>query len=205
MFSRLQSALPANVVTAVQNNIPDSLKQATGNIDLAQLRSTLSTEFQRVQGVTRAQAEEYMHKSEVLLKDVYKEASDVLKDAVKVIPPEESASGSGLIWDGTDMWMIPSAASDARTPVGKGKQSVQKAVATRAESLLKLLKHDPEILRHDPEADAGVRELYTRWITNEVESKDGGIDGDVWSAKKQAVLEEPQDGPALQKTLDTLR
>jgi hypothetical protein len=204
LFSRLQSALPPNVVSTVQNNIPDSLKHASENIDLAQLRTTLSSEFQRVQGVTRAQAEDYMHKSEVMLRDVMKEASEVLRDAVKVIPPEQGA-GSGLIWDGTDMWMLPSDPSETRTQAsGKGKQSVQRAVATRAEALLKRLKHDPEILAHDPEADAGVRELYTQWINAEVETQEKGIDGELWTARRRLVLDEPSDGPAMQSTLATL-
>ncbi|KAJ7594336.1 hypothetical protein C8J56DRAFT_854452 [Mycena floridula] len=199
LFSRLQSAIPPNVISTVQNNLPESLKHPE-NIDLGQLRATLASEFERVQGVTRAQAEEYMHKSEIMLREVAKEAGEALREAVKVIPPEEAqASGSGLIWDGTDMWMLPSDPSEATALKGKGKASIQQAVATRAESLLKRLKHDPEILRHEPESD-----LYSQWLTAEVDLHEGGIESDVWTAKISAVLDESEDGKALMETQNLL-
>jgi hypothetical protein len=219
LFSRLQSALPPNVVSTVQNNLPDTIKHASENIDLGQLRTTLSTEFQRVQGVTRIQAEEYVHKSETLLREAMKEAGGVLREAVKVIPPEgagSSSSTSGIVWDGTDIWMLPSDPSDSivtATGKGKGKDSgsssgrqsgeSQRAVATRAESLLKRLKHDPEIIKHDPEADQGVRELYVQWLKAEVDVKDGGMDEEDWAARIARVLSEP-DAQALQATREAL-
>ena len=79
LFSRLQSALPPNIVATVQNNLPDSLKHASESIDFSQLGTNLLSEFQRVQGVTRAQAEEYVLKSEVLIRDAMKEAGEVLQ------------------------------------------------------------------------------------------------------------------------------
>ncbi|EDR10972.1 uncharacterized protein LACBIDRAFT_324999 [Laccaria bicolor S238N-H82] len=65
LFSRLQSALPPNIVATVNNTTPESLKHVTDNVDFAGIRSNLLTEFQRVQGVTCAQAEEYVHKSHI--------------------------------------------------------------------------------------------------------------------------------------------
>jgi hypothetical protein len=170
------------------------------------MRTSLTAEFLRVQGVTRAQAEEYVHKSEGILREAMKEAGEVLRDAVKVIPPEEAhAGGSGsLIWDGADMWMLPFDSSDASA---KGKESerqsvdTQLAVATRAESLLKRLRHDPEIIKHDPEADAGVKEFYRQWLATEVK---GGIDGEEWGAKITAVLSESADSQALKANQDAL-
>jgi len=142
-----------------------------------------------------------MHKSEAMLRDVMKEAGEALREAVKVIPPEETSpsGGSGLIWDGTDMWMLPSDPSEVTLPKGKGKASIQRAVATRAESLLKRLKHDPEILRHEPE-----EVLYTQWIASEVDMKDGGIEGEAWSTKIAAVLDDSDDGQALHATQSAL-
>ncbi|KAJ7091245.1 hypothetical protein C8R44DRAFT_835868 [Mycena epipterygia] len=208
LFSRLQSALPPNIVSAVQSHIPETLKHASENIDLAQVRTSLMTEFQRVQGVTRVQAEEYVHKSEALLREAMKEAGEVLRDAVKVVPPEEaqSSSGSGnLVWDGADMWMLPFDSSDTSA---KGKEKAdrqstdtQLAVATRAESLLKRLKHNSEIIKHDPEADATVKEFYTQWLATAVKD---GIDGEEWSSKIAAVLNESADGQALKANQDTL-
>ncbi|KAJ7178330.1 hypothetical protein C8R43DRAFT_973001 [Mycena crocata] len=208
LFSRLQSALPPNIVSTVQSHIPETLKHASENIDLAQLRTSLTAEFQRVQGVTRVQAEEYVHKSEALLREAMKEAGEVLRDAVKVIPPEEaqSSSGSGnLIWDGADMWMLPFDSSDTsakgKDRVGRQSTDTQLAVATRAESLLKRLKHDPEIIKHDPEADAGVKEFYGQWLGSVMKD---GIDGEEWTSKIAAVLNESADGQALKANQDAL-
>ncbi|PBK91528.1 hypothetical protein ARMGADRAFT_1054209 [Armillaria gallica] len=206
LFSRLQSALPPSIVATVQDHIPDSLKHASENIDFVQLRATLSTEFQRVQGVTRSQAEEYVHKSEALLKEAIKEASDVLRDAVKVIPPEES-NGSGLVWDGSDMWMLPadpSETSSSSADKGKGKATSQRAVATRAEALLKRLKHDSEIIRRDPEVDQGSKEVYAQWLASDVSSKEGGIDNEEWKDKINSALQDPVDGAGLKANEDTL-
>ncbi|KAJ7924957.1 hypothetical protein B0H13DRAFT_1976871, partial [Mycena leptocephala] len=209
LFTRLQSALPPNIVSTVQSHIPETLRDASGNIDLAQMRTTLTAEFQRVQGVTLAQAEEYVHKSEALLKEAMKEAGEVFRDAVKVVPPEEaqSSGGSGnLIWDGADMWMLPFDSSDASAK-GKekaGRQSTadtQLAVATRAESLLKRLKHDPEIIKHDPEADAATKEFYGQWL--ETAMKDG-IESEEWTAKIATVLNESADGQGLKANQDAL-
>ncbi|KAJ7780517.1 hypothetical protein DFH07DRAFT_909944 [Mycena maculata] len=205
LFSRLQAALPPNIVATVQSHIPETLKDASGNIDLAQMRTTLTAEFQRVQGVTRIQAEEYVYKSEALLREAIKEAGEVLRDAVKVIPPEEAQPSGGLIWDGADMWMLP---FDSADPSAKGKEKAgrqstetQLAVATRAESLLKRLKHDPEIIKHDPEADAGVKEFYSQWLVTSVKD---GIDGEEWTAKINTVLNESTDGQALKANQDAL-
>lgn len=212
LFSRLQSALPPNIFATVHNHLPDSLKQASENIDFSQLGSNLMSEFQRVQGVTRAQAEEYVLKSEVLIRDAMKEAGEVLRDAVKVIPPDQAGSsqdGSSLIWDGTDMWMLPADSSDS---IGREKDATgtsrnvetQSAVATRAEALLRRLKRDPAILRHDPEVDEGTRDEYHVWWEAEVNTKEGGIDGQEWTGITTAVLEEPLDGPALKELRDML-
>ena len=196
-------------MATVQNNLPDSLKHASENIDFSQLGTNLLSEFQRVQGVTRAQAEEYVLKSEVLIRDAMKEAGEVLRDAVKVIPPDQAGSNEGLIWDGTDMWMLPADSSDSIGKEGVATGSTrnaeaQSAVATRAEALLRRLKRDPAILRHDPEADEGNRDEYRAWLEGEVNSKEGGIDGQEWKGKIAAVLEEPLDGPALMELRDIL-
>lgn len=218
LFSRLQSSLPPNIVSTVQSHLPDTLKNASQNIDLAQLRTNLSTEFQRVQGVTRAQAEEYVHKSEGLLREAMREAGEVLRDAVKVIPPEEINGGSapGVVWDGTDVWMLPSPSSDptATDIKGKGRQvdsssgrrssESQRLVATRAESLLKQLKYDPAVVRADPEAEEGVKELYRTWVQEEVESQEGAFNSKFWTDKISSALNEHVGGQALQTTHDAL-
>ncbi|KIM40232.1 hypothetical protein M413DRAFT_446403 [Hebeloma cylindrosporum] len=213
LFSRLQSALPPNIISTVQNNIPESLKHASENIDLQQMRTNLLSELQRVQGVTLAQAEEYAHKSEALLREAVKEAGEVLRDAVKVLPPDEagsSAGGSGLIWDGTDMWMLPYDPSDS-TSTGKEKEGgsssrlseTRSAVATRAEALLRRLKTDPTILKHNPEVEEGVKDQYTKWRESEVDKLEGGVDSAEWKARIDTALKDV-DGQALRQLEELL-
>ena len=212
-FGRLQSSVPPNIVATVQSQLPESLKHPQ-NIDLSQLRMTMSAEFQRVQGVTRAQAEEYVHKSEHLLREAMKEAGEVLRDAVKVIPPEESSGSSsqGLIWDGTDMWVLPTVeGGDVR---GKGKEidsgsssrrqseDARRAVATRAQALLTQLKSNAEIIKLDPETEASSATFHD-WIS-EVQSKGEQPGTKVWSERVADALSSQQDGQTLQETLDTL-
>ncbi|TFL01600.1 hypothetical protein BDV98DRAFT_529405 [Pterulicium gracile] len=215
LLTALQSTIPPNVVNAVQNTLPESVRQAAAEgVDFGQLRTTLSAEFQRVQGVTRAQAEEYVHKSEAFLREAVKEAQEVLKDAVKVIPPEEQATSSGgMIWDGSDVWMLPapvSAAPSAAEGGEKGKAreasssstlDSQGAVVTRAESLLKTLKQNPAIIAHDPEADEVVKKVYLQWAEEESRGKDSA---GIWSAKGKAALTDDNDGQALRSTHDKL-
>lgn len=215
-FGRLQSSVPPNIVSTVQSQLPESLKHPQ-NIDLSQLRTTLSAEFQRVQGVTRAQAEEYVHKSEHLLREAMKEAGEVLRDAVKVIPPEEGggSSSQGLVWDGTDMWLLPTVegGGDARDK-GKGKEiesgfssrrqseDARRAVATRAQALLTQLKSNAEILKVDPETEASSATFHV-WIS-EVQSKGEQPGTKVWSERVASALSSQQDGQTLQETLDAL-
>lgn len=212
IFARLQSSLPPNIVSTVQAQLPESLKHPQ-NIDLSQLRSTLTTEFQRVQGVTRAQAEEYVHKSEHLLREAMKEASEALRDAVKVIPPEESGgySNQGLFWDGSDVWMLPMEGGDVK---GKGKETdlgvssgrqsedAHQAVATRAQALLKQLKSNPEIIKLDPEADAASKTFHA-WVS-EAQSKDEHPGTIFWSERITRTISDPDDGQTLQETFDVL-
>lgn len=210
LFSKLQASLPADLASTVQARLPESIKQGAGSIDFTQLRTTLASEFQRVQDITRTQAEEYAHKSEELLRD----AGEFFKDAVKVVPPEEGGAVTpGVMWDGSDIWMLPemNTAPAAGGAKGKEKEKDEKssaeglrAVATRAEALLKQLKHDPEVIKADPEAEERAAQMWKEWFSKEVEPKEGGIDSAEWEAAVKAALADPVDGAALQKTMDSL-
>ncbi|KAG6886187.1 hypothetical protein C0993_000705 [Termitomyces sp. T159_Od127] len=210
LVSRFQSALPPNLLDTVRNQIPESIKHASGNIDLPQLRANFLTEFQRVQGITRVQAEEYAHKSEALFREAIKEASVVLRDAVKILPPEEagmtgepSGNSGGLIWDGSDMWSLPLEPSDTMPSTNTSRRAdAQEAVATRAETLFRLLRHDPAILKRDPAVDGG--ELYSSWVASEIDSQEGGILGKYWADEIEKVLVEAGADGALKKTKDVL-
>uniref|UniRef100_D8QCF5 BSD domain-containing protein n=1 Tax=Schizophyllum commune (strain H4-8 / FGSC 9210) TaxID=578458 RepID=D8QCF5_SCHCM len=186
IFNRLQAALPPAVVSAVQHNLETVQHTVQHNIenlqhtDLNALRQSLSAEFARVQGVTRAQAEEYMHRSEELLR----EAGDVLKDAVKVLPPEDDGVGmqAGVVWDGSDIWMLPEPTTGAGKGKGRASAETQRSVSTRAEALLRRLRSDPEIILHDPEADEKVKGIYDEWLKN-AEFSLGGEKKTTWDEK----------------------
>ncbi|KAI8993759.1 hypothetical protein BD414DRAFT_534871 [Trametes punicea] len=226
LFSRLQAALPPSLVSTVQTQLPESLKETLKHarvgsaslsaLDFAQLRSTIASELHRVQGAT----EEYVHKSE----DFLREAGEFLKDAVKVVPPEDADAGyPGLVWDGTDVWMLPTtggsaASSGASVGKGKGKEregrtssssgrpsvDTLRAVATRAESMLKQLRHDPEVIKADPNEDEKIRELYTGWLATEASSEERGLGTAAWQKKVEDALGDPVDGSALKATMDAL-
>lgn len=207
LFSRIQAALPPNIVQTVQNNIPESLKHASENIDIQQMRTNILSELQRVQGVTLAQAEEYAHKSEALLREAMKEAGEVLRDAVKVLPPDQvDASGSNVLWDGADMWMLPEPSVAGKEKEGSSSKSLetQNAVVSRAEALLRRLKQDPSIIRHDPEAEEGVKEQFISWKEKEVDTLDGGVEGAEWKSKIEAALQESTDNQPLKQLEETL-
>ncbi|EPQ57337.1 hypothetical protein GLOTRDRAFT_137686 [Gloeophyllum trabeum ATCC 11539] len=212
-FSKLQSSLPPNLLETVQKNIPEQLRTAPSSVDFAQLRTTLSSEFQRVQGLTRAQAEEYVHKSEELLKEVAKEAGEFLKEAVKVVPPEEvREGGTGVVWDGSDVWMLPEPGQGKgkgkeREASGSGRRASSetlRAVATRAEAMLKMLRRDPSVVRMDPEGEERIRELYVNWVKSKLEATEGGIGDEEWKAKREKELADEVDGTALKETFETL-
>lgn len=194
IFTRLQSSIPPNLVSSVQSNIPPSIRHAAaGSVDFSQLRNTLTTEFTRVQDITRAQAEEYVQKSEELLR----EAGEFLKDAVKVVPPESQDEVVGVMWDGSDVWMLPALATSGaseRTP-GAGTSGAEhssmegtRAVATRAEELLRRLRHDDTVIRADPEGEETVKALFDEWVSNHVESV-GGIEGEEWLEKRKLAVD----------------
>ncbi|TBU43416.1 hypothetical protein BD309DRAFT_960793 [Dichomitus squalens] len=224
IFARLQASLPPALAN-VQSQLPETLKETLKHarvgsanltaLDFAQLRSTIASELQKVQGAT----EEYVHRSE----DFLREAGEFLKEAVKVVPPEEGDSVyPGLIWDGTDVWMLPTT-SGAASPSpaagsskGKGKEreasgssgrpsvDTLRSVATRAESLLKQLRHDPEVIKADPKDDGNVRDVYSNWLASEAASEDRGLGTTAWQNKVERALADPVDGAALKATMDTL-
>lgn len=196
IFTRIQSSISPNLVSTVQSNIrvPPSIRHATsGSVDFSQLKNTLTTEFTRVQDITRAQAEEYVHKSEELLR----EAGEFLKDAVKVIPPESQGESIGVMWDGSDVWMLPAVAASVAservpgvTTSGTEHSSVEgtRAVATRAEELLRRLRHDDTVIRADPEGEGIVKLLFDEWLSDRVEPA-GGIGGEEWLERRKLALD----------------
>lgn len=167
-----------------------------------------------MQGITLQQAEkiagDYKHKGEAL----FNQAGEFFKDAVKVVPPEEATGSDGIVWDGSDVWSFPSPIGtpgwgggsaekekDGSSSAGPTQSALGRA--TRAEALLKRLKHDPDMLKLDPSQDDSVKtqfEIFEKGIESQ-----GGIGGDVWTAKVQnETAETDDDTVALEKVLNTL-
>jgi hypothetical protein len=109
------------------------------------------------------------------------------------------------------MWSLPYDPSES-TNTGKEREGgsssrlaeTRNAVATRAESLLRWLKTDPAILRHDPEIEEGVKDQYAKWRESEVDKLVGGIDGAEWEARIDTALRDTADGQALAQLEETL-
>ncbi|KAG9014546.1 hypothetical protein FRB95_007227 [Tulasnella sp. JGI-2019a] len=224
-FSRLQSSLPPQLAAEsisqtfqtiqkqIQPTVSNASQAAAAQVDIKSIKTSLTSNFQRIQSNALVQeaeklAEEYRIKSEAMLK----EAGEYLKDAVKVVPPEEaSGSGipSGLTWDGSDMWMFPTpgwgGAADSSDAKGRPSgETLMPTRLTRAEAILARLRRDPEILKLNPAEDATVKERYAKYLEDEI-TVQGGLQGDVWSARIKAALDaNDPEGVALQATYDNL-
>ncbi|THH05375.1 hypothetical protein EW145_g4846 [Phellinidium pouzarii] len=215
LLSRIQASLPPNVSATLESSLPAVLRDPAGHVhvDLAALRA----EIARVQGVTRAQAEEYAHRSEALLRD----AGAYIKDAVKVIPPEDGIdSGADVVFDGMGSGVvvmppnIGSSGSGNRELAlgsrikGKGKataaQAQQRLAGSRAAAVLARLKRDPEVIKQDPSEDDSIKEQYEGWLDKEVLSIEGGIKTAVWSERIKSALTQKEDGGILRSTRDSL-
>jgi hypothetical protein len=119
---------------------------------------------------------------------------------------------------GTDVWVLPSpigskgwGGSDATedkalltatlSRKGSGKESLsssQISPATRAEALLRRLKHDPDMIRLDPSKDDAIAADFNAFQKDLVE-KSGGVDGEEMVMK---ISQELKAGPAGDLHLD---
>ncbi|OCH86346.1 hypothetical protein OBBRIDRAFT_797274 [Obba rivulosa] len=228
LLARLQASLPPNLlstvqqqvstvqqqVSSVQQQLPQARAASISALDFAQLRSTIAAELAKVQDAT----EDVVHRSEGLLR----EAGEFLREAVKVVPPEEGAGSEtlgGVVWDGSDVWGLSTATAIGAAAGGKGKEregrttpssgsgsgrpSMDVRAATRAEALLKQLRYDPEVIKVDPEADERVQALYASWVEEKVTSMEEGINSEAWLAERERALD-GLDGSALLATLELL-
>ena len=115
IYARLQSHMPPNLQPSAIAATLSSATSAASTVDLANIRSTLAANIQRAQdNLPLAQAEKlaegYLHRSQ----ELFKEAGEFLKDAVKVVPPAVGPDGKPMVEDtmpivsGTDVWLFPS-------------------------------------------------------------------------------------------------
>ena len=105
---------------------------------------------------------------------------------------------------GDDWTDVKGKGRDLSSPSGRPSGEARRAVATRAEALLKRLRHEPEIVKLDPEADDTVKETYAIWLKAEVEAKEGGIESQEWKSRIESALSVSNDGQALKTTFDAL-
>lgn len=199
-FSRLQANLPPQFApAAITASLQTQLTTAQAQADA--LRTSLATNIQRIQQEghvpTLAQAEklagEYVHRSEALLKG----AGAFLKDAVQVVPGEGAANTQGVVWDGSDIWMMPTPMGPATPAEGATSSSTGRPL-THSEMLLKRLKSDPEILRVDPVASSA-KERYETYLAG-IDTNDAQ-----WTARiREVVAEASEDSDALLATKEKL-
>lgn len=175
-----------------------------------------------MQGVTRAQAEEYAHRSEVLLR----EAGEYLKDAVRVLPPEGESSegheseGAEVMIDPMGLGVVvmppglgtsvPSRSVKGARGSGKGKEregtvveAQRQLAASRAAALVAKLKQDVDTLRQDPRADPQTKEMFETWYASEVTNREGGVTSAYWIERTKEALAQ-EDSDALKATRDSL-
>ncbi|KAI0057999.1 hypothetical protein BV25DRAFT_1830552 [Artomyces pyxidatus] len=177
LFSRLQASLPPDLITTLRDNLPETIRHAPEHLDLTQLRTTLQNV--RVQDAT-ARGEELL-----------RGAGDFLRDAVRVVPPSE------VVWDGADFSAVPSGSQTPRSEAG-GRSRERSArssgegrtISTRREALLRAVRTNSDILKVDPAGEKSSEALFKTWFEKEVASKEGGIGGAAFSARKEAELEE---------------
>ncbi|CAE7228590.1 unnamed protein product [Rhizoctonia solani] len=198
-FARLQANLPpqfapAAITATLQSQLTTAQAQAGA------LRTSLAANIQRIQQegnvpISLAQAEklagEYVHRSEELLKG----AGAFLKDAVHVIPAEGSGDTRGVVWDGSDIWMMPSPMAPG-TPAPEAASG--RSALTHSEALLKRLKSDPEVLQIDPMASSA-KENYEKYLI--------GIDTNStqWTTRiREVISETSEDTDALLATKEKL-
>lgn len=188
LFSRLQASLPPNLAENFQKRLHDAQENPT----IQQMRSSVTAGLAKLQeqtkGMSLAQAEEFVqHRSEVLLK----ETQDFFKEAVKVIPPEDSSAVTETaIWDGSDSWMVTTSESaTSQSKKGKGKSGSISFAGNRTAALMEKLRTEANILLLDPasEPNAGVKAVHEKWKADLIASK-GVFTSDAWTEDRDTAL-----------------
>lgn len=207
-------------ISHFQKSVVDTIGHAANNpnLDVSQLRSSLTQTIQNnLNGINLKQAEklaeEYLKKSEGLLQ----EAGEFLKDAVKVVPPEQG-EGISMAWDGSDMYSFSTSSSsnvanevlfDSASFRGQGRttSSAELHRANRKDALLRRLRSDNELFLVDPGAESestSRRETFKAFVDEEIEGK-GGVEGDVITKMIWEELgPDAKDAEQLKGTRDAL-
>jgi hypothetical protein len=145
LFTRLQSSFSPDFVTSLRDTIPDSVRQAQGRMDLAQQ-------------VAQARMQDAATRGEELLRG----ASIFLRDAVRVVPPEQGNTSSSTPTSAP----TPPAHEGTVTPRAEASTSAVTTTAppaTRRDALLHSLRANPAILRVDPAGEERSGNLFLSW------------------------------------------
>jgi hypothetical protein len=216
-LATLQQSLSESLAVASSNPQIQSLKlnKLTRNdINFAEFSANIQKNLAQAGTKLNLQqaeklAEEYLKKSEGLLHD----AGEFLKDAVKVVPPEDS-DGQAIAWDGSDMYSFSTAGQTARRVSASSLLQSGRSASTevsrsqlRKEALLHRLRADKELFLVDPSADTestSRREAFAHFMETQVGQK-GGVEGESLDDMIEAELSlETKDVETLKQTRDEL-
>lgn len=187
--------------------------QIASNPNLASLQANLKENFSRVGPMASTggkMAEAYLHKGEEYIKHAGKDLETFLNQAVRIVPGEESSSGTSP--------PSSSSAGPATDTKGKSNSSAQMIqLAGRKEQLLHRLATNQAIFLIDPtepldpssttvtstsgSASEATKETFDAFM-HDVQGQ-GGFDSPQWQERIQATLADPKMAP-LKSTMDSL-
>jgi hypothetical protein len=200
-LATLQKSLGESIASASNNPQLQSLTRS--DVNLAQFSSNIQKNLAQAGTMLNIQ------QAEKLAEEYFRHAGEFLKDAVKVLPPDEDGQG-GMIWDGSDMYAFSTAGNQDDTApydmTRSGSLEVSRA-PLRKEALLRRLRADKELFLVDPAAEtesASRRAAFQAFYKTEIEEQ-GGVEGIAFETKIREELEkESADAETLRATRDAL-
>lgn len=193
-FAKLQSQVASNPnVKGLSKNLATLQHQVQNN--LSTLPNSLQANLNQLQDqfahidLSRATAEDYLHKGEHWISDFSAEVQRLATDAVKVVPASE----------------VEFSSERSRKRDERARKAEQVAVGRRDLLVIKL-RSDVEALKVDPaqppvSGGADMREAFARFLQR-VEDEDGGLEGESWRAK--VAHEREAGGDKLEETAQAL-
>lgn len=215
-LAAVQKSLSESIASASANPQLQSLnlnKLTRNDINFAQFTDNIQKNLAQAGTLLNIQqaeklAEDYLRKSEGLLHN----AGEFLKDAVKVVPPEEG-DVHGVVWDGSDSYAFTTAGDRNESGYRNsydGARSTSFEVSRsqmRKEGLLRRLRADKELFLVDPGAateSASRRSAFEDFCKSEIEEK-GGVESAAFQAMIQAELGQgDKEADALKSTMEDL-
>jgi hypothetical protein len=197
LFAKLtstSSAIQANLQQTLQATLdahpnlptnPTRLRQTLAqNLHLASARENFDLSLKQAEKL----AEEYLKKSEGFMS----EAGEWVKEAVKVVPPQDGEDRPGVVWDGTDMYAFSTSATTSKSGNAPWERSASQLYTSasaspadratmRKQALLRRLRSDKDLLLVNPAGEAETEErraAFANFVTTQIEAR-GGTDGDV--------------------------